>query len=172
MNGLAPLARHVFLPLVAVVLVVTTADGMWQAQPPTPAPQPPVEPAVETPGTEPAQPEVYTYDPLGRRDPFVSLLNRGADIRPVSERPTGLAGLSVNDVSLRGIILSEGVYLAVLQAPDNKTYIVRDTDRLFDGSVKTVSEDAVIFLQEVNDPLSLVKEREVRQGLRGAEEGR
>ena len=171
MNGLAHLPGRVFLPLVAVVLVVTSAGATWQA-PPAPVSQPPAEPEAEPPAAEPVQPEVYTYDPLGRRDPFVSLLNRGADIRPQGDRPTGLAGLSVNEVSLRGIILSEGTYLAVLQAPDNKTYIVRDNDLLYDGSVKTVSEDAVVFLQEVNDPLSLVKEREVRQGLRGAEEGR
>ena len=171
MHGAVQLGR-LLVPLVGVVLVVTTAEATWQAQPPTPAPQPPAEPAIEPPTAELAQPEVYSYDPRGRRDPFVSLLNRGADLGPVGERPTGLAGLTVNDVSLRGIILSEGTYIAVLQAPDTKTYVVRDGNRLYDGSVLTVSEDAVIFLQEVNDPLSLVKEREVRKGLRGVEEGR
>lgn len=124
------------------------------------------EPAQPEP---PPQPEAYVYDPAGRRDPFVSLLNRG-DLIPLSERPPDLAGLTVNEVALRGIVLSEGTYIAVLQAPDNKTYIVRDGDRLWDGAVRSITGEAVIFVEEVNDPLSLVKEREVRKSLRGPEE--
>ena len=166
--------KRTTLPVwLAVMCLSGVAPGTaWQAQPPVQPPaQPPLDPAVSQP-EQTAPPEVYSYDPAGRRDPFVSLLNRGAELGPLSERPTGLAGLSVNEVSLRGIILSEGAYIAVLQAPDNKTYLVRGEDQLFDGSVKSITADAVIFLQEVNDPLSLVKEREVRRGLRDAEEGR
>ena len=116
--------------------------------------------------------EVYTYNPERRRDPFVSLLRGGADLGPMNERPAGLAGLSVNDVSLRGLVLSGGVYLAVMQAPDNKTYILRGDELLFDGAVKRVSAEGITFLQEVNDPLSIVKEREVLRTLRGQEERR
>ena len=145
-----------------------TAEVLWQVHP---IAQVPAEPdAPETP--EPGEPEVYAYDPEGRRDPFVSLLHRGTGLRPLSERPAGLVGLSINEVSLRGIVFSQGRYLAVLEAPDNKTYFLAGDERLFDGSVKSISADGVVFLEEVNDPLSLVKEREVRRTLGSAEEGR
>ena len=134
------------------------------AQPPT-SPAPALTEAVE-------QPELYSYDSEGRRDPFVSLLARGAELPSDRERPDGLVGLSVNEVALRGVVLSGGAYLAVLEAPDNRTYIVHVDDRLFDGSVKEIVADAIVFLQEVNDPLSLVTVREVRKGLQDAEEGR
>ena len=75
-------------------------------------------------------------------------------------------------MALRGVVVSGDAYLAVLAAPDDKTYVVRVEDRLFDGSVKEITADAIVFLQEVNDPLSLVSEREIRKGLRDAEEGR
>ena len=39
-------------------------------------------------------------------------------------------------------------------------------DKLFDGVVKAVTQDAVVFSQDVNDPLSLVKQREVRKSIR------
>jgi hypothetical protein len=39
-----------------------------------------------------------------------------------------------------------------------------------DGSVKTITADAVVFSQGGNDPLSRVKQREVRQTIRA--EGR
>ncbi|HIE93020.1 MAG TPA: hypothetical protein EYQ83_09205 [Acidobacteria bacterium] len=135
--------------------------------------QPPdaVDPAVASPvAPEPA--ELYSYDSEGRRDPFVSLIARGVELPSVSERPDGLLGLSVNEVALRGVVLSVGTYLAVLEAPDNKTYIVRPEDVLFDGSVKEITAEFIVFMENVSDPLSLVTEREVRKGLRDAEEGR
>ena len=129
------------------------------------------EPAIAPPGVA-EQTTLYSYDSGGRRDPFVSLLARGVELPSVSERPDGLPGLSVNEVALRGVVMSNGAYLAVLEAPDNKTYIVRPDDQLFDASIKEITAESVVFLQEVSDPLSLVTEREVSKGLRDAEEGR
>jgi Tfp pilus assembly protein PilP len=120
-----------------------------------------------------AAPEGYTYDPAGRRDPFVSLVNRGSDARPAtSMRPPGLGGVSVDDAALHGIVRSRAVYVAMVQAPDGKNYTVRAGDRLLDGTVKAVTEGAVVFTQQVSDPLSLVKQREVRKPLRPTEEGK
>ncbi len=135
--------------------------------------QPPdsVDPAVASP-VAPEPSELYSYDSEGRRDPFVSLIARGVELPSVSERPDGLLGLSINEVALRGVVLSLGTYLAVLEAPDNKTYIVRPDDLLFNGSVKEITAEFIVFMEDVIDPLSLVTEREVRKGLRDAEEGR
>ena len=138
-----------------------------------PAPQPPATPEPAPELTEPdEQPALYSYDSEGRRDPFVSLLARGGDLPSSRERPDGLVGLSVNEVALRGVVLSDGAYLAILEAPDNRTYIVRVANRLFDGSVTEITADSIVFLQEIDDPLSLATEREIRKGLRDAEEGR
>ena len=41
-----------------------------------------------------------------------------------------------------------------------------------DGTVKSIVADAVVFSQDVNDPLSLVKQKEIRKALRSAEGGR
>ena len=161
------LAVGVLIVLGCLPAFVMSAER-WQEQP---AAQPPAEPERSR-QVEPDDVEVYSYDPAGRRDPFVSLINRGTDLRPLAERPSGLAGLSINELLLRGIVFSRGRYLAVLEAPDSKTYIISGDERLFDGSVKSVSADGVVFLEEVNDPLSLVKEREVSRTLGGAEDRR
>jgi type IV pilus assembly protein PilP len=129
--------------------------------------------APQTPArTTPASPQGYTYNPAGRRDPFVSLVNRGTDPRTQSSRPQGLPGLSVGDLSIRGIVASNRAFIAMVQAPDGKTYVVRTGDKLYDATVKAVLADAVVFLQQVNDPLSLVKQREIRKPLRPTEEGK
>jgi hypothetical protein len=123
--------------------------------------------------TTPAAPQGYSYNAAGRRDPFVPLFNRGADPRAtVVNRPEGLPGVAVGEVAIKGIVHSRGAYIAMLQAPDNKTYVVRNGDRLFDATVKAVTADAVVFVQQVNDPLSLVKQREIRRPLRPIEEGK
>ena len=67
---------------------------------------------------------------------------------------------------------TKGKLLAIVQAPDRKTYTVHSGDSLFDGTVKVVASDAVIFLQRVDDPLSPVKQREIRKPLRTTEENR
>ena len=156
--------------VLALAIAVAGHPVSLVARPPVQPPAAP-EPVPEI-SEETEQPELYSYDSEGRRDPFESLLARGGDLPSTRERPDGLVGLSVNEVALRGVVLSGGAYLAVLAAPDNKTYIVRADDRLFDGSVKEITADAIVFLQEVSDPLSLVSARELRKGLRDAEEGR
>jgi hypothetical protein len=70
------------------------------------------------------------------------------------------------------VVAGRGGYIAMVQGPDNKTYLVRQNDRLLDGTVRTVNAQGLIVLQEVNDPLSLVKQKEIRKMLRGLEEGK
>jgi Tfp pilus assembly protein PilP len=95
---------------------------------------------------------------------------RGTEGRPSGRRAEGLAGLGVNEIVLRGVLRSRGSYVAMVQGPDLKTYIVHPNDRLFDGTVRAITADSLVILQEVNDPLSLTKQREVRKTLRALEE--
>jgi hypothetical protein len=62
--------------------------------------------------------------------------------------------------------------VAILQGADSKTYIVRPGERLADGTIRSITSDALVILQQVNDPLSLEKQREVRKVLRQTEESR
>jgi hypothetical protein len=118
-----------------------------------------------------APPSVFTYDGAGRRDPFVSLATRGSDPRSEGRlRYQGLSGVSVGEVIVKGIVLFEGKLIAMVQAPDGRTYIVRANDRLLDGAVRAVTSEAVVFVQHVNDPLSLITVREIRKPLRVVEE--
>jgi Tfp pilus assembly protein PilP len=149
-----------------------------------PAPSPQARPAnrstapAKPPGQGPASAPVptglsegFAYHAEGRRDPFVSLVRRGSD-EVTSSRSQGLGGLDVGDLSLRGIVATQGMFVAMVQAPDNRTYLVRQNDTLRDARVKAITADAVVFLQKVSDPLEVVKEREVRKPLRPNEEGK
>ena len=146
------------------------AQGAPAVQPANPATPAPGAPGAATPAPAPAA-EAYTYDPAGRRDPFVSLLSRG--IEPTTgKKLTGLAGLTTGEVMLRGVMQSRNSYVALLSGPDGKTYSAHVNDRLLDGVIRSVTPQGIVIMQEVNDPLSLVKQREVRKGLRTAEDGK
>src|SRR5262245_57765885 len=151
-----------------------------QAQPAKPAERPPAPGPAPAPAQPPAQApaglpqaENYTYNPDGRRDPFTSLIGTGANVD--SRTPTregGAAALSIADISVRGIMLSRGTLVAMVQGPNNKTYIVHQGDKLLDGVIKTITNQGLVVIQEVNDPLSLVKQREVSKLLRSFEGGK
>ena len=132
----------------------------------TPTSQPPASP---TPTPERAAPDSYRYDAAGRRDPFLSLIGTGFDPPSTGSRTEGAAGLTVGEISVRGIVQSRGALIAMVQGPDNKTYLVHQGDRFVDGTLKSITPEGLVFLQDVRDPLSLVTQREVRKLLRSAE---
>jgi type IV pilus assembly protein PilP len=151
---------------ILMAIAVALLAGAAAAQ----TPPPPQAAAAQPPA--PVEPQGYTYNPEGRRDPFVSLLRRGADTQrtPGEMRPPGIAGLETAEVTVKGIMQSRGGYVALVQGTDQKTYIVRTGDRLLDGTIQSITADAMVILQQVDDPLSLEKQREVRKLLRQTEE--
>lgn len=132
---------------------------------------PPPAGAPGAPGAPAAPPPVqgagYSYDPAGRRDPFVSLAGRAGEVvTAAGARPAGIGGVLVSEVTVKGVFKSAKGFIALVQAPDSRTYIIHAGDKVFDGTVKAITQDAVVFSQDVNDPLSLVKQREVRKAIR------
>ena len=148
--------------LIAAVFVAVPCAV--QAQSPAPAkpaqaPAAAAAPAPDLPG--------YTYNPEGRRDPFVSLTRRGSDAaaEPVA-KTSGLPGLTADDLNLRGVLVSRNEFVGIVQGSDNKTYIVRAGQKLLDGTIRAIDKDSMVIVQQVNDPLSLDKQREMRKVLR------
>jgi Tfp pilus assembly protein PilP len=160
------------LVFVMIALAPVTARAAEQ-QAPAPAGQKPAP--KPTPKADlPTPPANYEYAFEGRRDPFLSLVNRGADPRsegqPPVKRAEGVPGLLTSEITVRGIVQTRGQYVAMVAGVDGKVHTVRAGDKLADGVVRHVTSQEVVILQEVNDPLSLDKQREVRKLLRGGEE--
>jgi len=148
----------------------------WSAAAGAQAPAQPAKPAAPAPAAPPpsavpAPPaEIYAYQSEGRRDPFLSLTGTGSEPKSISRRGEGAAGLAVADISVRGIMQSRGSLVAMVEGPDKKTYIVHQGDKFLDGTIKSITPQGLIVEQEVNDPLSLVKRREIRKLLRSLED--
>jgi Tfp pilus assembly protein PilP len=134
-------------------------------------------PATEQPPAKkvdlPVPPANFEYTPEGRRDPFISLVNRGKDQSTQNaavKRAEGVPGMLTGELTVRGIMQTRGAWVAMVAGPDGKVFTVRAGDKLADGMVRQVNAASVVILQEVNDPLSLEKQREVRKFLRGGDE--
>ncbi|HTR02636.1 MAG TPA: hypothetical protein VMN82_05515 [Thermoanaerobaculia bacterium] len=162
--------------LAALLLGLTAATAAAQAPAATPAPQPTkpgavIAPVPESPGQSMIEGEEsalagrnYSYDPAGRRDPFRSLLVREQNKGGV-ERPPGIAGISIDDLVVHGIWKTKAGYVAQIRATDNKSYLIRAGDLLYDGEVVRVAPNEVVFRQNINDPQSVKPFREITKQL-------
>ena len=117
-------------------------------------------------------PTGYNYNPQGRRDPFVSLLKPVSADQGVKTRRPGMEGFLIQEVALKGIVRTPKGYTAMLLGTDGKSYFVQEGQRLFDGVVTRIDATAVTFRQEITDPLSTVKSRDVKKTLYPSEEAR
>ena len=156
---------------VAMLVVLAAAAASAQEKPAAQAAPPAPAAAVPQAAAAPA----FVYNPEGRRDPFVSLVRRAAEARErQGKQPSagGVSGFLVSELSLKGVMVSRGERVALVAGPDAKTYLVRVNDRLRDGTVRAITADSLVCLQDVNDPLSLTKQREVRMTLRAVTEAK
>jgi Tfp pilus assembly protein PilP len=185
------------LVIVSLALLAASAGFAQQTPPaapaaPTATPAAPVEATGTAASAAPAEPERppldaeletggYTYNPQGRRDPFVSLQRPvSADRGPKTRKP-GMEGFLIQEVALKGVVRTKGGglgsakqsgFIAVILGADGKSYFVTTGQRLYDGQIVGVDASSVTFRQEVTDPLSPVKTREVRKSLNASEEAR
>lgn len=176
-------------PDMKIVLVVALAfAGSSLAQEPgaaTPAPAPEAMPGAVDATRPPLDVELesggYSYNSQGRRDPFVSLQRPVAADRGPKTRKPGMEGFLIQEVALKGIVKTKGGgiglanrsgFIAMFLGADGKSYFVTTGQRLYDGAITAVDATSVTFRQEVTDPLSPVKTREVRKSLYASEEAR
>jgi Tfp pilus assembly protein PilP len=172
---------------VAAFIALALAAGAAAQAPPPPAqqPAPGASPAASPAPAEPGadlrnvvdqelqpDPTGYSYNPQGRRDPFVSLLKPVSADQGVKTRRPGMEGFLIQEVALKGIVRTPRGYTAMLLGTDGKSYFVQEGQRLFDGAVIRIDATAVTFRQEITDPLSTVKSRDVKKTLYPSEEAR
>ena len=156
------------LPLLFAFTVVASVPAQTPA-PPAETPPPVDDPASPPPPTPPTD---YVYMVDGRRDPFVPLVGRpdqraGGAVTPI--RGEGVAGLLTDEIVVRGILLSQGRWVAMIGGPSGRVFTVRPGDRVADGTIRDITQQYIVIQQEVDDPLAPQKQRDVRKFLRGGE---
>ena len=109
---------------------------------------------------EPTTTDTYRYDPQGRRDPFRSLIGPTPKLEP-GQRPAGVPGFLIDEMRLQGVVRTPQGLSAMMSGPDNKGHLIRVGQKTFDGEVIRITQNSVVFRQEVNDPTRIERYREV-----------
>jgi Tfp pilus assembly protein PilP len=103
---------------------------------------------------------------IARRDPFESLVGRQqAQDALAKNLPPGKAGLQVGTLRLDGIVRSPNGMIAVVSNPQQRTYFLREGDKLYDGTVEKISMEGVTFHEEGKDAFGKPVERQVNKRL-------
>lgn len=92
------------------------------------------------------------YEGQGVRDPFMSLLTIKKEDRskvipppPLEERPPGLPGLLISEVTVSGIAAGKDKEIVVLKGIDEVSYIAEPGTALFDGVLERIDQEGVVF---------------------------
>jgi hypothetical protein len=94
----------------------------------------------------------------GKRDPFISPVVNHAGGSGCS---TGKKCLEIGAINLRGVVHSDGGFIAVVTNSLNKAYFLRENDPVFDGYVVKITGDSVVFKETMQDRLGKTFTREV-----------
>src|SRR4030095_2270576 len=109
---------------------------------------------------------VQSEQRIARRDPFESLVGRQqAQDALAKNLPPGKAGLQVGTLRLDGIVRAPNGMIAVVANPQQRTYFLREGDKLYDGTVEKISMEGVTFHEEGKDEFGKPVERQVSKRL-------
>ncbi len=122
-----------------------------------------IEPVAPQPAQQPveAKEEVYVYDPKGKVDPFIPLIEA-----PKKEKKTitgTLESYDVADFKLIAIAEKGKQRYGLLLSPDNKSYTVREGTvlGLHKGTVKEIMNNKLIILEYITDYKGERKPRQI-----------
>jgi len=128
------------------------------------------KPAVETS----IKPVAVPYESSNRRDPFFNPVVRKEPVQkevdseiPHGTPPPGIRGTLIDKAGLEGIVVrSNNRRMAIVRGADNRVYFLREGDRLFDGYLKTIQDDSVVFVRETFMRSGNILTREITKRLR------
>lgn len=102
-----------------------------------------------------------SYDPSGRRDPFMPMFQPGEQVELDSSLPP-LQRVGLTEVSLIGVLWGNYGYTAMVQTPDGKGYSIRRGTRIGpnNGVVSSITERGIIVQERFTDVYGNKQERE------------
>jgi hypothetical protein len=115
--------------------------------------------AAKTAPGKTAAKSIAPEKPIGKRDPFVSVIVARSDVSAACTG--GKRCLMVDQLALRGIVRTPTKWIALVENPARKTYYLYENDPIFNAVVVRITGDSVIFRENVMDALGHSTEREV-----------
>ncbi len=116
--------------------------------------------------------QAQKFNDSGKLDPFIDLNEwiretqpevfiSDAVLPPLSQRPPGLAGLTISELIVTGLAVGESSKVALLRGVDNFTYMAQEDDKVYDGYISQISREEVVFVQEITDSTGNIESSEI-----------
>jgi Tfp pilus assembly protein PilP len=123
------------------------ADKNAAAKPTTAtnAPAKPEEKPVEVVRLQPTR-----HSTVGMRDPFISPIVKAMN-GPGNGCTTGKRCLVIDQIKLKGVVESPNGMIAVVENAADRTYFLHENDPLFNGMVIHITNDSVVFRENILD---------------------
>ena len=116
--------------------------------------------------------EIYVYDPKGRRDPFLSLVQATKAKAQIKKGASPIEIFDVDEIKLIAIAWDSNQYYALITMPDSKYYTIRKgmTLGLNNGKVIEITKDSVFIQEQIKDYKGQTKSKDTILKLRKEEE--
>lgn len=114
----------------------------------------------------------YTYDPKGRRDPFMPLIIKEQQQKSKANLPP-LERYDISEFKLSGIVWGGFGYNAILEGPDGKGYFIRQGSIIGPnrGVVKSITKTGVVVEEKYKTYTGQTQRKEIVMPLRKKQEG-
>jgi hypothetical protein len=116
--------------------------------------------------------ESIPYVSGNQRDPFLNPQSirksapKGDEEISRGLPPPGIAGTSIAQAVPEGISVSKDKHIAVIRGADSRRYFLKEGDRLFDGYIKSILDDSIIFVRETKMRSGKIMTQDVTKRLR------
>lgn len=119
--------------------------------------------------------ETYIYNPKGRRDPFLSIIERTKRVRASEKKKKGGSPAEIYDLTeIRVIAIANDSkkYYAMVQFPDMKYFTITEGMALglYGGQVIKINPDGVLIREHVKNYKGEIKPKDTILKLRKEEE--
>jgi type IV pilus assembly protein PilP len=117
------------------------------------------QPAAINPMVEPVR--AHSYDPSGRRDPFVPVLQQ-VGLGPIDPTLPPLQRVGLTEINLIAVVWGAYGNAAMVQTPDGNGYTVRRGTRIGpnNGMVTAVTDKGIVVQERFTDVYGSKQERE------------
>ncbi|HAR46898.1 MAG TPA: hypothetical protein DCS42_00500 [Nitrospiraceae bacterium] len=133
--------------------------------------QPAAAAPAETAKAPDQTPAPYTYQPKGRRDPFMPLIVKEQHKKRANLPP--LERYDISEFKLSGIVWGGFGYNAILEGPDGKGYFIRQGTIIGPnrGVVKSITKTGVVVEEKYKTYTGQMQRKEIVMPLRKKQEG-
>ena len=97
--------------------------------------------------------ELFTYNSIGQRDPFESLLRKEEESRQASSPKTPLEKFELGQFRIQAILIGKGAPRAMVSAPDGKNFILKPGLKIGknNGVIKDINKSGIVVEESTMD---------------------